>query len=157
MQINCLYLCMENLKDTKTADLIAEWSLQKAAQPFAYPNKDYFIICETCGWQGSSEECGEHFYGDDSEAYCGNCGNTKLKDSVEFDADRFSAIATELDMRCVEAGISIVDGLPTFVCIIRESVVSRGIPFTTIAVDVEAAELHALLGWLLLKEGGNNG
>ena len=107
MQINCLYLCMENLKDTKTADLIAEWVKIK---------KDDLVIEDVCL--------------------------------------RWNTIATELDMRCVEAGISIVDGFPTFVCIIRESVVSRGIPFTTITVDVDAAELHALSGWLLLKEGG---
>ena len=86
----------------------------------------------------------------------GKYPDTLSKNRPTWAKNRRAAIATELDMRCVEAGISIVDGLPTFVCIIRESVVSRGIPFTTITVDVEATELHALLGWLLLKEGGGN-
>ena len=116
---------MNDLKDTKTADLIAEWSLCKRAITYISNRES----SHGGVWQRAKKQ---------------RCFNETER------------IATELDMRCVEAGISIVDGLPTFVCIIRESVVSRGIPFTTITVDVEATELHALLGWLLLKEGGGN-
>lgn len=145
---------MKDLQDTPTADLLAEWGLQKAAQPFAYPNKYYFIICETCGWKGSSEECGEHLYGDDSEAYCGNCGNTKLKDDIEFDAVRFAAISAELDRRCSEAGITIYENQFIYTKADAWTALDRvAEEYIALAVDLPAIEQQALQEWVLMKEG----
>ena len=143
---------MKDHTTTPTAELLAEWGLQKAAQPFAYPNKYYFIICETCGWKGSSEECGEHFYGDDSEAYCGNCGNTKLKDDIEFDAVRFAAIAAELDRRCSEAGISIYENQFIYSKAAAWKAINPvGDEYIALGADIPAKEQHDLETWLLIK------
>ena len=58
------------------------------------------------------------------------------------------AIAAELDRRATEAGIQLhVDGMVSF---------SKFGDKTDdmVCPRIYAAELHALLGWLLLKEGG---
>ena len=35
--------------------------------------KFYLASCDKCGWVGSSEECGEDDFGDDSDVYCPAC------------------------------------------------------------------------------------
>lgn len=102
---------MENLKDTKTADLIAEWVWLDEMRPIdrSDPSK-YHQQCD--------------------------------------------AIAAELDRRCEEAGIYIYYGSFAFdrSCAVGNGL--TGIFDVGNEVVMWAKEVHALLGWLLLKEGG---
>ena len=122
MQINYLYLCVENLKDTKTVDLIAEWV--KLETKIA--DRKRFIMVN------KSEQ-------DDI-------------DYLETHLAQWNAIATELDSRCVEAGIKLEGS--KFVYYLGES--GEGIlgQMTYFIPKPTAKDQHDLEGWLLLKEGG---
>jgi len=117
---------MENLKDTKTADLIADYNLLN--QPFPH------LMTRI------------------------RATNPK-KAIIERDGI-LSAIAAELDRRATEAGLSIVGGK-----LLMQQIAFCGEDgegcydayHWTVQYVENPTELHALLGWLLLKEGGNNG
>lgn len=41
--------------------------------PYAVRPGYYIASCDSCGWIGSSEDCGTDNYGDDSDVYCPKC------------------------------------------------------------------------------------
>jgi hypothetical protein len=109
---------MNDFKNTKTADLIAEWARWD----------------ETRVWQYVTSQ-----------------------DEFPETMDALASIAAELDRRAAEAGIRIENGRT------RMDVSSNCGEWRDAAMEnasvlfyLSAAELHALLGWLLLKEGGGN-
>jgi len=74
--------------------------------------------------------------------------------------ESIAAIAAELDRRCSEAGIGSKDGKPTFRFFTTdkptEELVTEIVAIYVDSTPYTLEELHALLGWLLLKEGGGN-
>ena len=118
---------MNDLKDTKTADLIAKWSLCKRAITYI----------------------------SNRESSHGGVWQRAKKQRCINETER---IATELDMRCVEAGISIYEN--QFVYNTTEFWITHGrfLEHDIMAIaangNMPAKEQHDLEGWLLLKEGG---
>ena len=44
----------------------------------------YFLTrCDHCGWEGSSEECGEINYGDDADVTCPKCLRIFIADEID--------------------------------------------------------------------------
>lgn len=65
--------------------------------------------------------------------------------------ERRDLISHELDRRCEAAGLAIQFG--THLIFKRASSVVSNYPYPEWKISMEASELHALLGWLLIKGG----
>jgi len=125
---------MSDITKSPTADLIAEWK-----------NKENVYVDE----EDYRDEMGEPIE---------NAAQLYADADAALDA-HWIAISAELDRRADSAGIWIGDGLPTFTKFDDYEIPQPEKDYLphleSVTIDIQPAELHALLGWLLLKEGGN--
>ncbi len=139
---------MNNLTTTPTAYLIAEWN------ELSYKCGIYHVDkCNICGHEQRSANYWSR---------CDKCDSTELTHLQLSDESkaRKSAIATELDRRATESGISIYEN--QFVYNTTEFWITHGrfLEHDIMAIaangNMPAKEQHDLEGWLILKEGGGD-
>ena len=120
---------MNDLTTTPTADLIAEWG-----------NKENVYVDE----EDYRDEIGEPIE---------NAAQLYADADAALDA-HWIAIATELDRRCMDAGIAMIEGQFHYARKWFSVVLEDG---EYLLREVLCAEYsHQYRTWLLLKEGGNN-
>ena len=127
---------MNDLKNTQTADLIAEW---KRTHTYDFPSD----------WEDSKMVPIEKLNG---RVVMTNLGDIRAKDAPY--AKIKATIATELDRRCMDAGIAMIEGQFHYARKWFSVVLEDG---EHLLREVLCAEYsHQYRTWLLLKEGGGN-